>query len=127
MDILKQSHNIAVIGVTQNTEKFGYKIYKRLKQLGYKTYGISPIYKEIEGDLLYTNLKSIPDKIDLIVFVTNPKFTIDYINEGLDLNIEHYWFQPHTYTDEIIELLENNHKHHYEKCVLVETQEQINE
>jgi len=42
--LLSLYKNFAVIGVTNDTTKFGYKIYKRLKEKGFNTFGISPKY-----------------------------------------------------------------------------------
>ena len=40
----------AVIGATDKTEKFGYKIYKCLKDHGYEVYPVNPNVAEIDGD-----------------------------------------------------------------------------
>ena len=42
-DILEKYYHFAVVGVTPNQEKYGYKIFKRLLEKGYQTYGVSPI------------------------------------------------------------------------------------
>ena len=39
----------AVIGATHKTEKFGYKIYKCLKDHGYEVYPVNPNIAEIDG------------------------------------------------------------------------------
>ena len=39
----------AVVGVNENTEKYGNMIYKKLKRYGYKVYPVNPKYQEIEG------------------------------------------------------------------------------
>ena len=38
-DILEKYYHFAVVGVTPNQEKYGYKIFKRLLEKGYQTYG----------------------------------------------------------------------------------------
>ena len=42
-DILTHYQNFAVIGVTTNPDKFGYKIYQRLNEIEKTVYGVSPI------------------------------------------------------------------------------------
>ena len=44
----------AVIGATHKTEKFGYKIYKCLKDHGYEVYPVNPNVAEIDGDKCYS-------------------------------------------------------------------------
>ena len=49
----------AVIGATHKTEKFGYKIYKRLKDHGYEVYPVNPNIAEIDGDTCYSSLSAL--------------------------------------------------------------------
>ena len=43
----------AVIGATHKTDKFGYKIYKCLKEHGYEVYPVNPNVTSIDGDTCY--------------------------------------------------------------------------
>ena len=122
-NVLKDYQNFAVIGVTNNHEKYGYKIYQRLKQLNKTVYGISPIYKDIEGAITYPSLSAINKKIDVAVFVVNPKFGIEYIKECQKLMINHIWLQPGTYDDALISLLKDSNINYYLNCVLVESED----
>lgn len=121
-NVLKAYQNFAVIGVTANQDKYGYKIYQRLKELGKAVYGVSPIYKEIEGTATFPNLKAINDKIDVAVLVVSPKFGIDYIKECKELGIKIIWLQPGTYDDNLISLIKENNISYYPNCILVESQ-----
>lgn len=120
---LKKIKHIAIVGATTNHEKYGYKVFHRLNQLGYNTHPISPIYKEIDGILTYENLSQINKSIDLVVFVTAPKYTIDYLHECLSLNIHNLWFQPHTYDMQVLDFVEEHSFNYYLNCILVETEE----
>lgn len=120
--VLENYQNFAVIGVTSNQDKYGYKIYQRLKELNKTVYGVSPIYKEIDGTVTYPNLSAINKKIDVAVFVVSPKFGIDYVQECRELNIKNIWLQPGTYDDKLILLIKENNINYYPNCVLVESQ-----
>lgn len=122
-DILTHYQNFAVIGVTTNPDKFGYKIYQRLNEIEKTVYGVSPIYKEIDGKSTFPNLTAIKNKIDVAVFVVSPKFGIDYIQECNQLNIKHIWLQPGTYNDDLISLINENNLNYYQNCVLIESQD----
>ena len=50
----------AVIGATHKTEKFGYKIYKCLKDHGYEVYPVNPNVAEIDGNKCYPSLSALP-------------------------------------------------------------------
>lgn len=121
-EVLKNYHNFAVIGVTNNPDKYGYKIYKCLKELGKNVFGVSPIYKDIEGEATYHNLSAINEPVDVAVFVVSPKFGVDYLKECQKLKIDKIWLQPGTYDDYLMELIKTAKFDYYQNCVLVESQ-----
>lgn len=121
-EILLNKQNFAVIGVTTNQEKYGYKIYQRLKKLNKNVYGVSPIYNELNGETIYPNLSSIDNQIDVAVFVVNPKIALIYIVECKKLKIKHIWLQPGTYDDNLIKIIKESKLNYYLNCVLVESE-----
>lgn len=120
-DVLKNFQNFAVIGVTTNYEKYGYKIFKCLKDLGKTVYGVSPIYKEIDAEATFPNLSAINKPVDVAVFVVSPKFGSDYVKECNSLNIKKIWLQPGTYDDNLIQEIKDLELEYYQNCVLVES------
>lgn len=121
-ELLNIYRNYAVIGVSENKEKFGYKIYKRLKEREYHVYGVSPIYQSVANDKLYPNLESIPAPIDVVVFVVSPKHVKYYVDEMRNIGIGYAWMQPGTYTDETIEYIESHGIKVIKDCILIQTE-----
>lgn len=93
----------AVIGITDKTERFGYKIPKLLEEKNYKVYGVNPKLDELEGIKVYKNLSQVPEKIDVINMIVNPKFAKIYLEEAKELGIKNVFFQPGSYQEETIE------------------------
>lgn len=120
-DILSKYYHFAVIGVSVDKEKFGYKIFKRLIDRSYQTYGISPKYESIDGIPLYSTLEAIEHPIDVVVFVVNKKFAYDYVDEMTGLGIRYAWMQPGTYDNELLEYMKNVGITPILACILVET------
>lgn len=119
-DMLSQKR-WAVIGATENPEKFGNKIYKKLKKFGYEVYAVNPMYKEIDGDPCYESLEAIGKEIDCVNVVVAPERAAQALEATHDLGVKNIWFQPGTFTPEIIdrsEVLGLNTV--YFNCVLVE-------
>lgn len=107
-----------VAGVSGNKDKFGYKIWKILKEHGYETYGVSPNYEELEGDKIYPSVKDLPKKIDVLDMVVAPKIAIHTLEEAKEAGIEYIWFQPGTYNDEVLaKARELEFKILYDDCV----------
>ena len=91
-----------VVGVSEKKDKWGYKIYKILKDHNYETYGVSPNYDEIEGDKVYHTLSELPAKVDVLDMVVSPKISLKTLEEAKELGIEYIFFQPGTYNDEVV-------------------------
>lgn len=110
----------AVVGATPDSEKFGYKIYKKLKDYGYTVYGVNPKYESLDGDKLYSSLKDLPEKPECIDMVVNAKVTKSTLTEIKELGIEYVWFQPGTFDEDIIDMAEEDGLQIvYYDCVLV--------
>jgi len=97
----------AVVGVTENEGKFGYKIFKKLIEHGYETYGVNPKYSLIDGEKIYPDLKSLPRKVEVVDVVVPPNVTMSLLDEVHELGIENVWLQPGTYDEKVIDKAEN--------------------
>lgn len=109
----------AVVGANDNPEKFGNRIYKKLKAHGYKVYPVNPNYEEIDGDTCYKNLSSLPEVPEVIDMVVAPKRGIAVIEEAAGLGVRNIWLQPGTYNEELLRLIENSGMNAVQACVLV--------
>lgn len=110
----------AVVGASPNESKFGYKIFKKLKDKGYEVYGINPKYEELDGEKLYKSIADLPVKPDCVDMVVNPKLSKPMVEDIANAGIEYVWFQPGTFDEEVIDLAEEKElKYVYYDCVLV--------
>ncbi|TYQ17033.1 UNVERIFIED_CONTAM: hypothetical protein Cloal_3634 [Acetivibrio alkalicellulosi] len=110
----------AVVGATENPEKYGNSIFKKLKLKGYKVYPISPNYEMINGDKCYKNLSSLPEKPEVINMVVSPKIGKGIIEEAAKLGIDNIWLQPGTHNTEIMNLINEKGLNAVKACILVE-------
>ncbi|SCY17361.1 CoA-binding protein [Alkaliphilus peptidifermentans] len=110
----------AVVGVTPVPEKFGYKIFNKLKSHNYEVYGVNPKYDEVEGERLYKSLKELPLIPECVNMVVNPKVTLSMLDEIHSLGIKYVWFQPGTFDEAVIDKAEEyGFNYVYYDCVLV--------
>lgn len=123
IEVLKENKTFAVIGLSDNPEKYSYKIYKCLKSMDKEVYGVSNRLEILEGQKVYASLKDIPTQIEVAVFVVAPRFGYQYIEECKKLNIPYLWLQPGTYDDDFLSKLQGNKQTYYLDCVLRKAQE----
>ncbi len=109
-DFLNRENKIAIVGVSNNPEKWGYRIYKSLKSAGFDVYAINPKYTEIEGDSCYPDLRSISksEKVDVVITVVPPRVTEQIIRQCKNLEIGKIWMQPGSESEESINLCKKN-------------------
>ena len=109
----------AVVGASENPDKFGSKIYRKLKYKGYKVYPVNPNYQSVDGDSCYPDLSSLPEVPEVIDMVVAPKRGKAVIEEAARLGIRNVWLQPGTYDEELMGLLAQNGMTGVKACVLV--------
>lgn len=105
---VKKDSVIAVVGASNDPNKYGNRIYKDLKDSGYKVYPINPKAQEICGDRAYPNISSLPEKPDVIDIVTPPQVTEQVVKEAVEQRIDTVWIQPGAESEEAINYAKEN-------------------
>ena len=131
MDTTDQIHSMlnlkvwAVLGATDNKDKFGYKIFKILKDAGYKVYPVNPGVDSILGDKCYPTLSALPVKPDAVNFVVPPKVGEPIIAECVALGIKNVWLQPGANGENVVNAAKKEELNVIHKsCILVELRKQ---
>lgn len=120
-EFLNKNNIIAVVGASRNPEKYGYKVYKDLKEAGYKVYPINPNASEVLGDKCYPNLETLPVKPDVVNIVVPPNITEKIVKEVKKLSIKRVWMQPGSESEEAIKFCnENKIDVIYGACIMIE-------
>jgi predicted CoA-binding protein len=86
------SKRVAVTGVSRKPENHGSNVvYKRLRERGYEVFAVNPNADEVEGDLSYHDLRSIPGGVDAVVIGTRPEIAEETMRECVELGVKHVW------------------------------------
>ena len=119
----EQNTRIALIGASNDSSKFGNRIYRDLRAKGYHIIPINPKENEIEGDKAYASIDMMESLPDIVNFVVPPHIAIKVAQKAIDLGIKHLWFQPGSESDELEQLLRESHSIKYliNSCIMVET------
>jgi predicted CoA-binding protein len=84
----------AVVGASNNKTKFGYKIFKTMREAGFEVYPVNPGLEQILGCTCYPSLKDLPVKPEAVNIVVPPRVGEQIIQDCAKLNIANVWFQP---------------------------------
>ncbi len=83
---------VAVTGVSRSPKDHGSNtVYRRLRERGYEVFAVNPNAHEVEGDLCYPDLKSIPGGVEAVVIGTRPDRAEDTMHECEALGIKQVW------------------------------------
>lgn len=106
-EFIKQKR-FAVIGATDNPEKYGNQIVKNLKNRGYEVYPVNPRLKEVEGLNCYPTIADVPAKVDVVDFVVPHKATEKILRQCKDLGLDRIWLQPGSESEAAISFCHEN-------------------
>ncbi len=85
---------IAIIGVSDDSKKFGYKIFRDLLKEGYDVEGINPKGGRIFEKDIYKSLNDLKEKPQLVITVVSPSVTGKVVDDCIKLGIKEIWMRP---------------------------------
>ncbi|MGC8999200.1 MAG: CoA-binding protein [Candidatus Bathyarchaeia archaeon] len=118
---LDKRNVFAVVGASRDPRKYGYQVYRDLKDAGYRVYPVNPNAQEILGDKCYSSLEELPVKPDVVNVVVPPEVTERIVETCKRLRITKVWMQPGSESEKAIRFCEKNDiKIVHGVCVMIE-------
>ena len=115
---------IAIVGATDNPEKYGNRIYRDLKGKGFRVYPINPTQDMIDGDSAYADLADLPEKPDIVNYVAPPPRTLRLLARAKELGFMRVWIQPGAENEEVMAYLDDNGFDYLANaCIMVRSRE----
>ncbi len=95
-------HNqtIAVFGASQDSTKYGYKIFHTLLQKGFNVYGINPKGGQIDGHSFFAHLADVPIPVNVAIMVIPPAGLLGAVEQCAQKHVKEIWFQPGAQSEE---------------------------
>lgn len=98
---------LAIVGASRNPRKFGRVVYDTLKKKGFTVYPVNPNAENLDGDICYRDIASLPAGLDRVYIVTPPEKTAENVRQSLDRGIRHIWIQQRSDTGEAMAILKD--------------------
>ncbi len=105
-EVLQEVKTIAVVGASANRERDSYKVMESLIQHGYQIFPINPNEQGnlILGQLCYSNLNSVPEKIDMVDVFRAKDAVMGVTEEAILIGAKVLWTQLGVISEEAFEL-----------------------
>jgi acetyltransferase len=82
--------SIAIVGVSQDSEKISSVMLKNLINGGYngKIYPVNPKYEELQGRKVYPDILSIPEEVDMVCIAIPYQFVEDVVDQCVEKKVK---------------------------------------
>ena len=119
--ILKENHTIAIVGLSADWYRPSYFAAKYMQEHGFRIIPVNPKYTEILGEKCYPDLKSIPEKIDMVDVFRKSADCAPIAQEAVAIGAKTLWLQIGVENDEAKAIAESGGVEFVEnRCVKIE-------
>ena len=91
--ILKECKTIAVVGLSDNPGRASYGVAGYLMEKGYRIVPVNPSITEWKGLKSYPDLKSVPEKIDVVDVFRKSEFVKPVMEDAIAIKAKAVWMQ----------------------------------
>jgi len=111
--------NVAVLGASDNPERYSYKAVKMLSEHNYNVIPVHPQLETIEGYKVVKDLSDIKDDVYTLTVYVGPARITPLIDSIIKLKPQRVVLNPGTESDELKEALKKASIPYLEACTLV--------
>ncbi len=121
--LLKNSKNIAVVGISDKQERDSFGVAKYLVSKGYNVIPVNPSLENWQGIKSYPNLSSIPKntRLDIVDIFRKPEAVGEIVEESIKVKPKAIWMQLGVINEEAGKKASNSGMTVVmDKCIMVE-------
>jgi predicted CoA-binding protein len=100
--MIDKNFTYAVVGASNDQNKYWYKVFENLLSAGYKVIPINPSEEKILWKKCYKKLQNYKKWIDVIIFVTQPDVTENIVLNLWNYKFKKIWMQPWSESKKVI-------------------------
>lgn len=91
--LLEETKTIASVGLSSNPARASWRVTKYLIAQGYRVIPVNPRETDVHGEKAYPDLKSIPEKVDLVQVFRNPDAVPEIVEDAIAIGAKAVWMQ----------------------------------
>jgi predicted CoA-binding protein len=91
--ILKNSHTIAIVGLSADWWRPSYFAAKYMQEHGYRIIPVNPKYTEVLGEKCYPTLEAIPEPVDIVDVFRKSEDCAPIAQQAVAIGAKTLWLQ----------------------------------
>ncbi|MGE5620483.1 MAG: CoA-binding protein [Sphingomonadaceae bacterium] len=91
--ILEKGRTIAVVGLSPKPERPSYRVASYMQRQGYRIIPVNPTVDRVLGERSYPDLKSVPEKIDVVDVFRRSEDVPPIVDEAIQAGAWAVWMQ----------------------------------
>ena len=99
-DILRNSGNIAVVGLSEKSDRTSYMVAYAMQQRGYRIIPVNPNADRILGEACYASLRDIPEPVGIVNVFRRSEHCPEVAREAAEIGAKVLWLQQGIISDE---------------------------
>jgi predicted CoA-binding protein len=92
-DLLRNSHTIAVVGLSGKKFRPSYGVAEYMQREGYRIIPVNPNETEVLGEKSYARIEDIPEHIDIVDIFRRPEFVGPVVDSAIHIGARVIWMQ----------------------------------
>ena len=106
-ELLKSAKTIAVVGISADRSRASNGIARYLQRTGFRVIPVNPNESEVLGEKCYSNLRDIPEPVDVVDVFRRPEFIPAIAADAIAINAKVLWMQQGIESDEAASMARN--------------------
>ena len=91
--IVKEAKTVAVVGASNDPEKYSNEVATYLKEQGYHVIPVNPTEEEVLGERAYDTVDEVPEKVDVVDVFLPPEKTPEIAEDAVRAGAKVLWLQ----------------------------------
>jgi len=105
-EILKNSHVIAIVGMSRDVTRPSCRVADYLRNHGYKVIPVNPKEKIIMEETSYPDLTALPESVDVVDIFRRSEDVMAVVKDAIKIKAKTVWMQEGIINKEAAELAE---------------------
>lgn len=105
-EVLERSQVIAVVGLSNKSERISYQVSDYMKNQGYENIPVNPNIEASLGEKAYASLIELPNtkQIDIVNVFRRSEETVEIAKQAVQIGAKALWLQLGVYNEEAFQI-----------------------